>query len=387
MKNNIRKNRSLLVCSLLIITASFLHSCGSGAEEEKAPEEKTNSNIIEVRRDQFTGAGMELRQMQRREFNQTVRANGLIEVPPESKASVSPYFGGYVKRLDLLPGQEVNRGQVLFVLENPEYIEIQREYLEAKGQLKYLQSDYERQQNLVQDNVASRKNFLKAESEYKVVSATYESLRKKLRLMHIDPDAVNEKNLRSTIMVMAPISGYVTTVNANIGRYLDPSDVAVELIDPEHLHLEIRIFERDLPKVRAGQEIIFKLQDDPGTKYEAEVYLVGKSIEPERRTISVHADLINEDEKELFNAGMYVEAEIFTSADWLPSLPEEAVISIDDLHYVLMEIESNEERIIFKKKEVKTGPSRNGYTAISNADNFNKDTRFLTQGAFNLIKD
>ncbi len=384
LKNNIRRSH---LGSLLLLATGFFISCNMGAGKEERIEEKTNPGIIEVSREQFAAAGMELRKMQRREFTQTVKANGLMQVPPENQASVSPYFGGYVKRLNLLPGQKVNRGQVLFVLENPEYIEIQREYLEAKGQLEYLKSDYERQQNLVEDNELSRNNFLKAESDYKVVLSTYESLRKKLRLMHLDPDTVDEKNLRSTIMVMSPISGYVKNVNAHIGRYLDPSNVAVELIDPKHLHLKLQIFERDLPKVEEGQKIRFVLQDDPETSYEAQVYLVGKSINPERRTISLHADLVNEEQKELFNAGMYVEAEIFTSSEWLPSLPEDALVDVDDRNFVLVEQESNEESIRFLKREVKPGPSGRGYVAIANAPDFKKDDRFLTKGAFNLIKN
>lgn len=370
------------------VAAFLLLSCNGSQEEEKEtaaiPKDPTEMSISKP---QFETSGMELGQLEQREFSQTVEANGMFDVPPEHRASVSVYFGGYVKRLDLLPGQKVNRGQVLFVLENPEYLEVQRDFLEEKGRLKYLESDYERQKTLASDNVASEKQFLKAESEFKVASAKYQSLRKKLQMMGIAPEKISEENLRSNILVLSPISGYVSKVNANLGSYLDASAVAVELINPEHLHIEIQIFEKDLPKVKEGQKIIFNLQDDPAKKYEAEVHLVGKAVEPQNRTVGVHAHLVNEDEKDLFNPGMYVESEIHTSSEIMPSLPDNAVVNIDNKNFILLLEKSGAEGMTFRKKEVVTGPGKDGYIAIQNADDFPEDAQILTRGAFNLITE
>lgn len=370
------------------VAALLLVSCNSNQSEEKdtpaAPKEVLEMTITKP---QFETSGMELGQLEQHEFLQTVEANGMFDVPPENKASVSVYFGGYVKRLSLLPGQKVNRGQVLFVLENPAYLEVQRDFLEEKGRIKYLKSDYERQKSLAGDNVASEKQFLKAESEFKVASAKYESLRKKLQMMGIAPEKISEENLRSNIMVLSPISGYVSKVNANLGSYLDASAVGVEVINPEHLHIEIQIFEKDLPKVKEGQKIVFNLQDDPSKKYQAEVHLVNKTVEPKNRTVGVHAHLLNEDEKALFNPGMYVETKIQTASEVMPSLPDNAVVNIDNKNYVLLLENSKSDDMLFRKREVETGPIKDGYIAIRNAKDLPKDAQILTQGAFNLITE
>ena len=370
------------------VAALLLVSCNSNQSEEKdtpaAPKEVLEMTITKP---QFETSGMELGQLEQHEFLQTVEANGMFDVPPENKASVSVYFGGYVKRLSLLPGQKVNRGQVLFVLENPAYLEVQRDFLEEKGRIKYLKSDYERQKSLAGDNVASEKQFLKAESEFKVASAKYESLRKKLQMMGIAPEKISEENLRSNIMVLSPISGYVSKVNANLGSYLDASAVGVEVINPEHLHIEIQIFEKDLPKVKEGQKIVFNLQDDPSKKYQAEVHLVNKTVEPKNRTVGVHAHLLNEDEKALFNPGMYVETKIQTASEVMPSLPDNAVVNIDNKNYVLLLENSKSDDMLFRKREVETGPIKDGYIAIQNAKDLPKDAQILTQGAFNLITE
>ena len=366
----------------------LLVSCNSSSGEEKVkPAPPSDPLELRITKPQFESSAMKLGSLQQREFTQSVKANGMFDVPPENKASVSVYFGGYVKRLELLPGQKVNRGQLLFILENPEFLEVQRDFLEEKGKLKYLKSDYERQKNLSRDNVASEKQFLKAESDFKVASAKYESLRKKLQLMGIAPEKIFEENLKSSIMVLSPISGYVSEVNVNLGSFLDASDVGVELINPEHLHLELQIFEKDLPKVKEGQKIIFNLQDDPSKKYEAVVHLVGKAVEPQKRTISVHGDLAKDVEKSLFNPGMYVESEIHTTSETLPSLPQEAVVNIEDRDFVLLLENESADGYLFKKLEVITGPENNGYFAILNAKELPKDAQILTSGAFNLITE
>ncbi|MGB7785806.1 MAG: efflux RND transporter periplasmic adaptor subunit [Salinimicrobium sp.] len=385
--NTVFKNIKIRLL-LIFIPGLLLSSCNSSSGEEKAkPEAPSDLTEMRITEPQFKGSGMELGELQLQQFTEKVTANGMIDVPPENKASVSVYFGGYVKRLQLLPGQKVNRGQVLLMLENPEYLEVQRDFLEEKGRLKYLKSDYERQKNLASDNVASEKQFLKAESEYKMASAKYQSLRKKLQLMGINPEKISEENLQSNIMVLSPISGYVSKVNTNLGSYLDASDVGVELINPEHLHLELQIFEKDLPKVKEGQKIMFNLQDDPSKKYEATVHLVGKAVETQSRTISVHAHLVEEEQKELFNPGMYIESEIETASQIMPSLPANSVVDIDNKHYVLLLENSNSDGMLFKKKEVQLGPQNDDYIAIENAGEFPENAQFLTKGAFNLITE
>lgn len=384
-KSIIRKTR---ITAIVIAGLFFLNSCNSTQSEQENPkEEELSSDMLKVTKEQFQDSGMRLGNLQQHEFHQKVKANGMIDVPPDNKASVSAYFGGYVKKLNLLPGQKVEQGQVLFVLENPSYVELQRDYLESKGRLKYLKSDYERQQELSKEKVTSEKNFLKSESDYRVELAKYESLGKKLKMMHLNPEAIRESNLTSTIVITSPISGYITEVNATKGMFLDPADVALSITNTDHLHLEINIFEKDMPKVKKGQSIHFRLQDEPGKTYDATVHLVGKSIEPEKRTINVHGHLLNEAEEELFSPGMYIEAEIMTEADSIEALPEEAVVDIEGRSYVLVEREQDKDSFIFQKKEVKKANTENGLVAIVNAADFPKGTSFLTKGAFNLIKE
>ena len=366
-----------------------LISCNSGKDSNEPIqlEGKLNSGEVLITTSQFSSSQMELGKLSKQIFHQSVKTNGVFDVPPENKASVSAYFGGYVKALNLLPGQKVKKGQLLFTLENPEYVQLQEDFLVAKAQLGYLKSDFERQKELVKDNVTSQKNFLKAESEYRVTSATYESLKKKLSLMNLNPNNITENSIRSTISVTAPISGFITSVYAEKGMFLNPADIAATITNTDHLHIELNIFETDFPQVEIGQQIRFRLQKEGGKYYQAKVYLVSKSIDPQKRTANVHGHLTNDDEIRLFAPGMYVEAEIFTTTDSLSALPNEAIVDLENKHYILIKTGEDTGGIKFDEKEIQVGRTANGYTEIKNAEDFNKNSEFLVKGAFNLINE
>ncbi|ELR71132.1 Putative Co/Zn/Cd efflux system membrane fusion protein [Fulvivirga imtechensis AK7] len=373
---NIKLNR------LLAIGVISLWSCN-----DKAPgvtPEEGDTNIISVTTSQFTSSNMALDTLTVHNFHRSVIANGMIDVPPENKASVSAYFSGYIKEIKLLPGQLVKKGQVLFTLENPEYVQIQREYLESKGQLKYLKADYERQKALASDKVTSQKSFLKAEADYEVILATHQSLRKKLVMMNISPDRVSGNNILSSITVTSPISGFVTSVNAIKGMFLTPSDIAVTITNTDHLHLELNIFEKDLLAIREGQAIKFRIQNTD-EEFDATVYLIGKSVDPEKRTVAIHGHLRDESRIHAFAPGMYIEGEIQTSVHSAPSLPAEAVVNVENNYYVLVKRGVQDEALMLEKREVMVGTSDNAYTEILNASDFRKGTEFLTKGAFNLV--
>ncbi|HMQ63851.1 MAG TPA: efflux RND transporter periplasmic adaptor subunit, partial [Flavilitoribacter sp.] len=254
----------LLIAVLVLILPACSEKKPETMPETDGAAATDAEDLITLSPAQFESSGMQTGQMADQVFSKAIKANGMIDVPPENQASVSAYFAGYVKDIRLLPGEKVAKGQLLFTLENPDYVGMQQDYLEAKGQLSYLKADYERQKTLAEDNVTSQKNFLKAESEYNVTMARFESLKKKLSLMNIDPGQVSEGNLRSTINIVAPISGYITGVNANKGMFLNPSDVAVTITHVDHVHLELNVFEKDIQLVKEGQLIRFNSVESGG---------------------------------------------------------------------------------------------------------------------------
>ncbi len=384
-RNNLAFSRhfKILLLLLLMVLASCNSKEKSQVKNADTAAETKDRDIISISETQFKSGNMEIGKITMQKFNIVVKANGMFAVPPQNQVDVSAYFSGYVKEIKLLPGDAVKKGEVLFSIENPEYLQVQQDFLEAKGRLNYLKSDYERQKELLADNVTSQKTFLKAESEYKITLAQYQSLKMKLGLMNINSNTLSADNIRSVINVLSPLSGYATTINATKGMYLNPSDVAVTVTNTDDLHIELKIFEKDLPLVKVGQTIHVRLQNDLNNVYQAKVHLVNKAINLQDRTVEIHGDLVNKSDAKLFAPGMYIEGEILTTTTAYPALPVEAIANIDNDYFVLVK----ENDTNFKRALVIIGASNNGFVQIVNADNFKPETEFLTKGVFNLITD
>ena len=380
--------KSIKFIMKIAVTALLLASC-SGNKNETDDSTKTQNNsgeiIVTLTAEQFNITQMALGKVTPQLFSDRIQSTGMLDVPPEYKAAVSAYYGGTVKNLHLLVGQTVKKGATLFTLENPDYIQMQQDYLSAKSKLKYMQAEYNRQKTLLKENVASGKKYLKAESDYKTMQADVNALSKKLRLLNINAEHLTSDNITTYSEVKAPIGGFITRVNITRGQYLSPNEVAVAIVNTEHMHLELNVFEKDITKVKKGQPIRFRLPEN-GTRYfEGEVFLTGRAVYPESRGINVHGHLKNEIQEKQFIPGMYIEAEILVDQVRRPALPSDAVVELDGTYYVLLKKAFSHNTYTFVQQRVQVGVSNYGYTQILNADVLG-DSEVLIKGAFDMIQ-
>ncbi|MEJ2114185.1 MAG: efflux RND transporter periplasmic adaptor subunit [Flavobacteriaceae bacterium] len=345
---------------------------------------EADSNKIIISNQQFESEHMQLGQLHEEAFNNLVQTNGLVDVPPENKSIISTFMGGYVTKIPLLIGDAVKKGQLVATLENIEFVGIQQHYLEIAEQMAYLKNEYERQKKLYNENITSQKNFLKAESDYKSTLAIYNGLQQKLRMMNIDPNAVEQSEITSSINLYAPIAGSVTKVNVSNGSFVSSSAELLEIINTEHIHLELNVFEKDILKIKKDQKIKFNIPEASSQIYDAEVHLVGTSID-ENRTIKVHAH-IEDEENANFIVGMFVEANIITDSVTRFALPNEAITKIDDNYFVLVLENKTDSDFTFKKEKIEIGTKNEAYTEVLNYNNLaGKD--ILIKGGFLIFYD
>ncbi|MCF6181356.1 efflux RND transporter periplasmic adaptor subunit [Lutibacter sp.] len=371
MKKKISK---IIVLLLSIITIS----CNTSKTEEATVNPiKEDNNLVEITSSQFENSKMKLGKISKQLFTESIKTNGYIDVPPANRAKVSAIIGGYVKKSPLLVGDKVKKGQLLLTIENPDFIEIQQNYLEVSEKLTYLKSEYNRQKTLFKEKITSQKKYLKAESDYKSALASLNGLSQKLKMININPLNVKAGKITSIAPIYAPIGGSVTAVYTNVGEFMNASDVLLEIINNEHKHLELIVFEKEILKIREKQPILFKIPESSTKKYKAEVYLVGKSID-KNRTVRVHGHL--EDEDVPFIVGMFVEAEIITNSVQKQALPIEAVLEKDNEYFVLVLKEKKNKVYQFEKVKINVGiKNENGIEIIGkNLEN----KQILMKGAF-----
>jgi cobalt-zinc-cadmium efflux system membrane fusion protein len=346
-----------------------------------------SEEITLLTKEQFEAQDMTLDSLSVRQFSGTIHCTGVIDIPPEFKADVSSYFGGYVKNIQLVSGTFVKKGQTLFHLENPDFVDLQREFLEKKNELALLKTEYERQTQLAKSNATSNKELNSSKSAYEIAVVSKSSLEQKLKLMNINPDKLSAEKIRSTITVQSPITGYVTAVNITKGMFLDPHQVAVSIEGVDHKHMELNVYEKDLANIHVGDQIRMMTASDPAKYYIGEVYLIDKSIHPENRTVKVHGHFQEDAENlQALLPEMYIEAEINTNSKSANSLPESAVVSTEDGYYVLMLTKQTESTYEFVKTRVVVGETSDGFIAIKNAAELPENSLYLSKGVFQLIQ-
>ncbi len=367
-----------------IVTLSIILTIlGCGNSENKADSSiQKSDHRIKVSKDQFKQNNMVLGNLEEKAFPISIKVNGMIDVPPESKAVVNSITGGYIKTIPLLVGDIVKKGQQLATIENPEFVQMQQEYMEVKEQLNYLKSEYERQNTMFKEDIISQKVYLKAESQYKTANARYKGLKKQLSMLNINPKRVEEGYMTSIVNIYAPISGSITKVNVSKGSYVSPTNSILEIINNDHIHIELSIFERDIMTIKKDQKIIFSIPESSDMTYEAIVHLVGTSIQ-DNRTIKVHAHPL--DESQSFLTGMFVNAEIITNNTTEIALPANAFVSLENDTYILILDEEKDSNFYFKQTKVEAGITVNGFTELKDFKTLKKTDRVLVNGAFSLI--
>lgn len=365
------KNIFKLIFCTLLFTA-----CNSGPiAEENNGIAIDKENTVSLSEAQQRNAGITTGKMEKKELSGSVFCNGVLDVPPQNLISISAVYGGFIKSTELLQGMRVKKGQVLCILEHPDYIQLQEDYLDTKSKFNFSKTELERQKELDADNVVSKRSLQERESEYNSLLAKVEGLKQKLALINIDAAQLEKGKISASVSVISPINGYVKEVNVNIGKYVNPHEAMFEIVDTEHLHAELTVFEKDVAKIKEGQKITFSLANEENTIRTATVHLIGRSIGQDK-TVRIHGHLDKEDAQLL--PGMYIKAEIEIKSTLSNCLPEKALLLINGKNYVFLEKNSG----VYELTEVKTGISYNGYTEIN--ENLEPDSRIVLGGARTL---
>ena len=364
----------------ILVSTLVLTSCKNKETEEIATVEE---GTISVTKEQFQSSKLEIGSLVEQDFNVGIKATGKIDVPPENRVKITSFLGGYVKTTHLLIGDKVKKGQALVTLENTEFIDIQKDYIEVAEQISYLKSEYDRQKTLYDEKITSQKNYLKAESDYKRANGMYQSLKKKLEVLNISPAQVQKGNLTSQITIYAPIAGDVTVMNASVGMFIAPADVILEIVDTDHLHVELAVFEKDILAIKIGQNIDFTVPQASKEVFKAAVVLVGKSIEGNDRTIMIHGHL-DKSIKQRLLTGMFVEATILTDSKKGLAISNDALITEDDKNYVLLLKSTSNENYVFEKVPVIVGERSTTAVEIMENKRITKDSKILTKGVFDI---
>lgn len=363
---------------LVILNFIILLTIGSSCKKNKVESSvvASTSDVITMSRDQQAAVGITLGKIVRERVSLRVRATGKLDVPPQNLVTIAAPMGGFVVSTSLLQGMKVKKGQVVATLKHQDYIQLQQDYLNNLSQLEFLENDYKRQLELSKDNINAQKTLQQAKSTYASMQAIVQGLEAKLKMINIAPTSLRDQGIRSTINLYSPIDGYVTDVRINVGKYVDAASELVTIVDMQHVHVELAVYEKDINRLHPGQRVQFYLVNDT-TMHKAFIHLIGKEISADR-TVRVHCHLEQEDERLM--PGMFVTADIEADAQKVDVLPTSAIANYQGEYYIFIA----DSDTTFRPVMIKTGVEVNGKTRVEIADTIRNRDVVIT-GTFQLL--
>jgi RND family efflux transporter MFP subunit len=395
---------------LQILAAAFFFaaaSCGSEKTEKVASEqaeehhEESESGLVVLTNKQLQTVGIETAGIEQKDITATVKVNGTLEVPAQNKAVVTSLYSGVLRSISVRPGLSVHKGQVLATVVNTELSGIQQQLISVNASLRLAELEEKRQSELVAGNAAPLKNLQRVQTELSSLRAQRAALQKQLADLGISASSVSTGNISSTLSITAPISGTISDITAQIGSNVDPSTPLARIVNNSQLHLDLFVYEKDLPVVRTGQIIHFTLTNNPGKEYDARIFSVGTAFANETKAVPVHAEVMGD--KSGLIEGMNVTAIISIGTQTAPAVPDDAIVMSGGKHYIFIRTDKTPEKhaehenehkedgheeeagTVFERIEVARGASDLGYTVITPVTGLPANAQVVVKGAFFIL--
>ncbi|MCU0422246.1 MAG: efflux RND transporter periplasmic adaptor subunit [Bacteroidia bacterium] len=368
--------KKYIVAILIICLCLTVISCSNTTKTEDKAEQSIDEKVI-LTEQQQKNAGIITDSIRMGSRSSSIKLTGKIDVPPQNMISVSAPLGGYLKHTDLLPGMHINKGQVIALMEDQQYINLQQDYLITKNETLLAEQEANRQQTLFNNKAGSEKIYQQAKSNYINLKIKLRALEEKLKLIGMNPEKITENNITRVIQIHSSIDGFVSHVNVNIGKYVQPAEVMFELVNPTDIHLALHVFEKDLNQLYIGQKLMVYTNRNPEKKYECEIILIGKDVSDDR-SVMVHCHFNSYDK--VLIPGMFLNAELNINEGKSWYIPESAVVHYEGKDYIFIE----EKRGSYKPIEI-TFLSQNKGNVYFESSSIQKGNTVVINGAYSLL--
>lgn len=378
-----------------LLLGTLLASCGSNSMHDPEPHNhdehghghnhEPHNEQVSLSQAQFDALDLAVAPIGERNLNAYVEASGQLEVPPQNEATVTAIIGANVVSIEVIEGNEVEKGQVLAYISHPDLVSLQTDYLNSWSQLQYLEKDYQRQKKLYEENVGSAKSFESVQASYISSKGVCQGYEAKMALVGLDASKVRTGAISARIPVKSPIDGHIMGVDVKIGQYVQPQTELFEIVNIDHIHADLMVFEKDMHLIEVGQKVRFSVESIPEKELEATIYSMGKAFEQEPKAVHLHADIGTKEG--LLIPGTFIRGRILISEDKSLALPEEAIVREGDQHFAFTAEKENDGQWSFKPVEIQVGQHSQGWTAVKHLAPQYHSKQFVQQGAYYLMAE
>ncbi len=361
---------------IAFVLSVIIVSCKSKPEQTA----DTDSGLIEITKEQFESEKMELGTPLLYPFADVVYFTGTIIPAVDGQAQISLPIPGIINKIYTKPGQIISKGSAMFEVSGNGFVDLQKDFAESSAIVSRLKSDYLRVKQLYSENIATSKDFTYAESNYYAENAKFTALKIRLESMGLDVSKIEKGEFYSSYTIKSPINGFVSSIQATIGQYVEPQQNIAIIIDDKSFQIKLSVFEKNSNKIKTGQSIVFYLNGNKSTEYKATINAVGKNIMTESKSVECYAAIDNVESLNIVN-NQFVDGTVHTAVDSVLSVPETAIINSENDVYVLLYEKEANSIYYFKKIKVSTGRKSNKYVELIEPLPSNK---LLIHGVYNI---
>lgn len=359
---------------MIVMAIVLLGGCGKQAAVEEQPDAKKTkalnaaephrenyieeANVVELTVEAQRRAGIEVAPLALGTADAEVMLTGSVQ-PIDSKVSeVRPLARGRVTQVNAKLGDRVQSGQILAQFDNIEAGELASQHASALAELQRLkvqqantQRQADRSRSLVSIGAVPAKDAENAEAEVRAIAesiraqeAATAGLASRLSRFGVQPGA-DPGN--ATASIRAPFSGVIVKLNVAQGAVIDSTMPLFSVADLSSVYVEAQVFEKDLGRIRTGQQTKVRFEAYPGETFTGRVVSIRDILDPQTRTAGVRIEMPNPANK--FRLEMFATVELPTLGTHAAfTVPSEAVQTInrrpvvfikqDALHFAAREV-------------------------------------------------
>ena len=353
--------------------------------QSHADSEEEHTEEVSLTQAQIDILNIKIDTLVKRNMSGFIQVNGQLGVPPQNEAVVTSALGANISSIKTIEGAEVRKGQILAYISHPDIITIQTDYLQAYNSLTFLEQDYNRQKKLYDSQVGSGRDYQKALSSFSSAKGVAKGFESQLRLLGLSSENIRNGNISQVSPIKSPIDGFIEKVKIKPGQYVQPQTPMFEIVNTEHIHADLMVFEKDVNKVKNGQLVKFNIEAFGNKEMTAKIYSIGKSFEEGPKALHIHAEIENKDKNLI--PGMYVSARIITEENLEQALPEDAVFQEGETFYVFTAEKEEDGTWRFAPQEVVIKSTSNGFVSFDFIEHMNRNILVAQSGAYYLMAE
>lgn len=327
----ITPRQSILIPVFIILLAS----CFSKKDTKANRKENDNSNAVLISDSSLALMDVSLVSPEMKVVESNIYLAGRVVALPNFRASVSTDISGKIERIFVREGNYVKKGTPLMTLRSMEVIELQNQYFEARSQMDFLELEYNRQEELIKNNIGALVDFQTTDARHKASVSKVNTLMAKLQLLGFSKEFINSPEVATNVTINSPIDGYVFKLPVQIGMLATTETTMAEIVNNNELMANVYVYDKDLDNVTEGQEVEIDFITHSYLSVVGTVAHISRAIDPQTKAVTVHVKFSAPAGK-LILPDMSVRCVVVKSESLTPQLtvPHSAVLTEGDHAFV-----------------------------------------------------